>query len=287
MKIFTYFIVGFFLVALGGLFLNSGISARNERYINEVVLAEKGENTLENNQNPLFVERMFALNNLIYNETIVGTINYSNTVTINNEPVDINISIDIYQTMPLMFDDKLKYFFHGVVNEFKSSIEDNPNIRIYGYYERNVTAYDNYIYYNVENPNFPLFGLNNTITRNEVNLLETAVFTYKNVELFELVITKSRNLEFTYYLENMVNYPTDINAFYNKANEVLTVRSGGFQIPNEDQLLELNSHNYNFHIFKNQGKYNYLIFIYLAIYFVIVALVVYFVFIRKRIKKNI
>src|SRR5690554_2592219 len=182
MKTYSYFILIIMMIILGGLFLNSGISARNDKYINDVILAEKGGNSLENNKDKLFVERMFALNSLIYNENIVGTIDYNNTISIDNMLVDVSISIDIYQTMPLIFDDNIKYYFHGIVNEFTSSLEDNPVVTIYGYYEENLGYDSNYVAYQVNNFDFPIFGLNNTITNSKVNHLKTAVFVYRNVE---------------------------------------------------------------------------------------------------------
>lgn len=286
MKIFAYFVLGFMLVALGGLFFNTGISARNDKYIKEIVLAEKGENTLENNRDPLFVERMFSLNNLMYNKTTVGTITYTNTVTIENTEVDLNITIDLYQTMPLMFDDGIRHYFHGVVSEFKSSLEDEPYLTIIGYYERDIKVGNNSVLYRVNNPNFPVFGLNHTITSSEVNKLNSAVFTYRDIKLFEIVLNESQNLETKYYLADFENYPTDLNHFYNTVNETLTVRSGGYQMPDEAQLQILNDNNYNFHIFKGQEQYNYLIWVYMGIYLVIVGVVLYFAVIRKRIKKN-
>ncbi|MGI6781234.1 MAG: hypothetical protein ACOX56_00105 [Acholeplasmataceae bacterium] len=286
MKIFAYFVLGFMLVALFGLFFNSGISARNDKYIKEVVLTEKGENTLENNKDPLFVERLFSLKDFMYNKTIVGTIVYSKTVIIDNQSVDIDINIDIYQTMPLMFDDKIKYYFHGIVNEFKSSLETTPYLTIIGYYENNITASSNEAAYVVKDLDFPIFGLNNTVTSNKLNKLNTAVFTYKNVELFELVLNEANGLETQFVLSEFENYPSDLNHFYDTVTKTLTVRSGGFLKPTKEQLLTLNESNYNYHIFEGQDQYNYLIWIYMGIYVVIVGVIISAIFIRKRIKKN-
>lgn len=286
MKTFSYFILIIMMIILGGLFLNSGISARNDKYINDVILAEKGGNSLENNKDKLFVERMFALNSLIYNENIVGTIDYNNTISIDNMLVDVSISIDIYQTMPLIFDDNIKYYFHGIVNEFTSSLEDNPVVTIYGYYEENLGYDSNYVAYQVKNFDFPIFGLNNTITNSKVNHLKTAVFVYRNVELFEIVLTDSNQLTTSYYLNEFENYPNDLLHFYNTVVDTLTVRTGGFKEPNLDELNKLNSLNYNYHILENQEQYNYLIYIYMGIYVIILLLIVYFVFLKKIIRKR-
>lgn len=286
MKTFSYFILIIMMIILGALFLNSGISARNDKYINDVILAEKGENTLENNRDKLFVERMFALNNLIYNENIIGTINYNNKVEIGNDIVDINISIDLYQTMPLIFEDDIKYYFHGVVNEFTSSIEDHPVVTIYGYYEDNLGYDSNYITYQVKDFDFPIFGLNDTITSSTVNKLNSAVFVYRNVELFEIVLNDSNEVSTSYYMNEFENYPNDLFHFYNTVIETLTVRTGGFNEPNLEQLAKLNSNNYNYHIFENQEQFNYLIYIYVGIYLVILFIIIYFVFLKKLINKK-
>lgn len=286
MKTFSYFILIIMMLVLGGLFLNSGISARNDKYINDVILAEKGENTLENNKDKLFVERMFALNNLIYNETIIGTIDFKDKINIENQEVDISISIDIYQTMPLMFDDEIKHYFYGIVNEFKSSLEDNPIISVYGYYEEDLSYERNYVYYQVRDLNFPIFGLNDTLTSNNLNPLNTTTFVYKNIELFELVLNKSNNLSNQYFLKDFKNYPSDIHHFYNTIKNTLSVRPGGFNEPNQEQLKILNDHNYNYHIFENQSQYNYLIYIYMGFYLLILGLIIYFVFLKKLFVKK-
>lgn len=286
MKTFSYFILVFMLLTLGALFFNSGISARNDKYINDVILAQKGENTQINNKNPLFIKQMFALNDLIYNESIIARINYDNTVVINDENVSISIEIDIYQTMPLLFDDNIKHYFHGIVNNFTSSVEENPFITITGYYENNVTKNDNYVSYQVRNLNFPIFGLNDTVTDSLVNPLNSAVFKYKNVELFEIVMKESNDLEFQFKLNEFDNYPVNLNSFYDIVVDNLTVRAGGFEKPNSDQILILNDYNYNYHIFEGQEQYNYLIYIYMAIYLLLVLIIVYFVFIKKHLKRK-
>lgn len=286
MKTFSYFILVFMLLTLGVLFFNSGISARNDKYINDVILAQKGENTLENNKNPKFVSQMFALNDLIYNETIVGTINYDSTILINDESVSLSIEIDIYQTMPLLFDDNIKHYFHGIVNKFTSSIAENPFVTITGYYENNITSDNNYISYQVRNLNFPIFGLNDTVTNSAVNRLNSAVFKYQDVELFEIVLHESNDLDFQFNLNELPNYPADLNGFYNVVVDNLTVRAGGFEKPNDEEVLILNGYKYDYYIFDNIEQFNYLIYIYMAIYLGIVLIIVYFVFIRKRLKQK-
>lgn len=279
MKTFSYIISIIMFAILAFLFYDSGISARRDKYISDVILANKTSNSDET-----FVASMFALEDLAYKTETIGTINYNNDIIVDDQSINLNISIDIYQTMPLVFEDTLQYFFHGVLTNFETS-NDFERLTLVSYYQTDISFERNYFNTNLTFSDFPMFSLNNTITSSELNLLDTVVFKYMDVELFEIVLNNSKDLPLAFVLNEFPNYPSDLNHFYNTFENILDVRAGGYKTPTEEQVLELNELGYNYQIFDDINQFNYLIYIYLGIYLVILGIYLYFVFIKKIIRR--
>lgn len=287
MKIFMKVLFGLALVVGGVLFFMSGKSARDEKYTKEVILANKGENNLENNQKESFVADLFAYNNLIYKKEKVGNIIFNETVLINDKESLVYINIDVYQVMGFYTDDILKTFFNGVLNEFSIDGKTGPLLTVTGSYEDPLAYEVNTQSFTIKNFNFPIFGLNDTVTSGKRNKLESVVFRLGKIEFFELVVNKSTTeLETKINLKDLPNYPTDETKMYEEVLETLDVSVGRLIFPTKEQTEKLNELGYNFKIFEGQEKYNYLITIYVVVYLILASVIVYFVYLKSYFNKK-
>lgn len=285
MKYFYYIILLIIIFLLGSFFYQGGISERNSKFIDETILLNK-TNDLSGNQDPTFISQMFALNNLVFKEDKIANIIFDDILTIGNENKQVYLVIDIYQTMPLAHTE-LDYLFHGIISEFRiNNLLNNP-LQITGHYENDLGNGKNRTTYNLTNYDFPLFGINDTFTNNEINKLETVIFSYQGTHILELDITKTLNITPSYKLKDFSGYPEDLNSFKDFLKETLSIGYVGYQIPNLDELNLLNENGFNFYVFSGQEAYDYFIYIYMGIYLVIVLIIIYFSIIRKRLKKKI
>lgn len=288
MKFFmkVLYVVAFLGIAF--IFVDSGKSARDDKYVKDVILKNKGDDTLENNQNPEFVANLFALNGLIYKTDIVMNINYSNKIEINETLVDVSVNIDIYQVLGFYTNPYVKSYFNAVINEFSIDGDTSAIPIITGNYELPV-YYDNKTSsYEVKSKTFPIFGLSDIVNGTEKNSLNSAIVKYDKTELFEIVLEKSvsEELESKFYLKDSPTYPENLEQMYDDLFSILDSKSGGFVIPDEDKILKLNDLGYNYQIFKGQEAYNYLIYIYVGLYILILSFTTFFVYLKPYYKKK-
>lgn len=284
MKFLYYIIISIVTIIFGLLFYETGKSKRNELYIKNHVLIN---NTFEDKDKyDLFISQLFALNNLVYNKEKIGSINFKETITKNDETYNLSLLIDIYQTMPLNHHNKLTYFFHGIVVEFKVNGESELPLNITGHYTDDLGYGQNHTTYVLTNYDFPIFGINNTITNDNLNSLETVVFTFNELYLLELNLEKSLNNNFSYDIKDFDNYPKDLKVFKNNLDDILSPNFNGYIIPNENEVQKLKMLNYDFHIFEGQEQYNHYIYIYMFVYIISASLFLYFTIIKRLFKKK-
>lgn len=290
MKFFMKILYVLVFIGLAFIFLDSGKTARDDKYIKEVILKNKGENTLENNKDEDFVANMFALNGLIYRKDIVATIEYNENVEVNNKATDVYVNLDVYQVTGLNTNPLVKTFYNVVVNEFSLDGDTSYNPTITGNYELPIYYENKTSSFTVKNKNFPLFGLSNVTSGEKVNVLNSAIFKYNDVEFFEIILAKSVNEEVTtkFDLKTFPNYPleSEQNKMYDDIFKILDTKGGGFKIPTKDQVELLNEQGYNYHLFEGQNAYDYLIYIYVGIYAVILILTTYFVYLKPYYNKK-
>lgn len=288
MKIFMKFLYAIAIIALFLIFFDSGRSARDKKYFKDVVLAEKGENNLENNKKEPFIGRLFAKNNLMYKQEKIGSVIYNDNIDINGEIKNISINFDIYQTLGFYIDETNVINYNGILNEFlvDGIVQD---IVIAGYYNRPISYDNNFMRYILKDRDFPIFGLNSLVTSSELNPLESVIFEYNKVELLELVFVKSysnKDLIETVNFTQLENYSDDNVNMYADVTSILRSKTGRFEYPNDEELLVLNELGINYHIFEGFEKYNYFIYIYSSAAIILASLSIYFVYIGPYLKKR-
>lgn len=290
MKVFMKILSVIALLFLGVMVFNSGKAARDAKYIEKVILADKGSNEIHDNMKESFVGDAFALNNLIYKQNKVGNIEMMARVTDNGKDKSVYLNIDIYQVMGFFISEEIPAQFQAIVNEFSVNAQAQ-NLKLTGNYKEALHGENHKDYYTVENRNFPLFGINNTITNGKLNPLESIVFSFQgekeDIQILELVVDESKTeLSEKRYLKTMSGYPENEKQMQEDITNVLTTKSGGFKIPTEEQVETLNELGYNYKLFEGQDKYNYLIYIYVGIYVVVAGVALYFLFVNERIKNK-
>lgn len=290
MKVFMKILSVIALLFLGVMVFNSGKAARDAKYIEKVILADKGSNEIHDNMKESFVADAFALNSLIYKQNKVGNIEMMARVTDNGKDKSVYLNIDIYQVMGFFISEEIPAQFQAIVNEFSVNAQAQ-NLKLTGNYKEALHGENHKDYYTVENRNFPLFGINNTITNGKLNPLESIVFSFQgekeDIQILELVVDESKTeLSEKRYLKTMSGYPENETQMQEDITNVLTTKSGGFKIPTEEQVEALNELGYNYKLFEGQDKYNYLIYIYVGIYVVVAGVALYFLFVNERIKNK-
>lgn len=290
MKVFMKILSVIALLFLGVMVFNSGKAARDAKYIEKVILADKGSNEIHDNMKESFVGDAFALNSLIYKQNKVGNIEMMARVTDNGKDKSVYLNIDIYQVMGFFISEEIPAQFQAIVNEFSVNAQAQ-NLKLTGNYKEALHGENHKDYYTVENRNFPLFGINNTITNGKLNPLESIVFSFQgekeDIQILELVVDESKTeLSEKSYLKTMSGYPENEKQMQEDITDVLTTKSGGFKIPTEEQVEALNELGYNYKLFEGQDKYNYLIYIYVGIYVVVAIVALYFLFVNERIKNK-
>ncbi|HKL95321.1 MAG TPA: hypothetical protein VJ845_02705 [Haploplasma sp.] len=290
MKVFMKILSVIALLFLGVMVFNSGKAARDAKYIEKVILADKGSNEIHDNMKESFVGDAFALNSLIYKQNKVGNIEMMARVTDNGKDKSVYLNIDIYQVMGFFISEEIPAQFQAIVNEFSVNAQAQ-NLKLTGNYKEALHGENHKDYYTVENRNFPLFGINNTITNGKLNPLESIVFSFQgekeDIQILELVVDESKTeLSEKRYLKTMSGYPENEKQMQEDITDVLTTKSGGFKIPTEEQVEALNELGYNYKLFEGQDKYNYLIYIYVGIYVVVAGVALYFLFVNERIKNK-
>lgn len=288
MKVFMKILSVIALIFLGVMVFNSGKAARDAKYIENVILVDKGSNSVHNNMKESFIADAFTLNGLMYKQNKVGNIEIMSYVNDNDKDKVMYLNINIFQVMGFFVSEEIPAQFQAIVNEFSVDAIER-DLKITGHYQDPLYGDNHKDYYVVENRNFPLFGINNTITNGKLNILESIVFSFKgekeDIEVLELVVNSSKSeLSEKEYLKDMPGYPADQNQMQDEITKVLTTKSGGFKIPTAEQVEALNELGYNYKLFEGQEKYNYLIYIYVGLYAILALVALYYLFFNEKLK---